>query len=95
MFARTTMTPTDWHVSARKGGEGAPATLGFEGDIKHRRDTERRVRRALDNVAAPRSRKQTPIWRNGSFRMRERVEIDTIGTYLPQDLNFDLNGTVF
>ena len=25
---------------------------------------------------------------------RARVELDTIGAYLPQDLNYDLNGTV-
>ena len=98
MFARTTMTPTDWHVSARKGGEGAAvATLGFEGTT-------------LSTVAIPSEGGYEEHWTSPQSpaqpeansdlaewelqNARARVEVDTIGTYLPQDLNFDLNGTV-
>ena len=92
------MTPTDWHVSARKGGEGAAvATLGFEGTT-------------LSTVAIPSEGGYEEHWTSPQSaaqpeadsdlaewelqNARARVEVDTIGTYLPQDLNFDLNGTV-
>ena len=98
MFARATMTPTDWHVSARERAAGATAaTLGFEGS-------------ALSTVVIPSDGGYEERWTSPQRttqsvassdlaawelqNARARVEVDTIGNYLPQDLNFDLNGTV-
>ena len=98
MFARTTMTPTDWHVSARKGGEGAAvATLGFEGTtlstvaIPSEGGYEEHWT-SPQSAAQPEANSDLAEWELQNARAR--VEVDTIGTSLPQDLNFDLNGTV-
>jgi len=98
MFARTTMTPTDWHVSARKGGEGAAvATLGFEGTtlstvaIPSEGGYEEHWT-SPQSAAQPEANSDLAEWELQNARAR--VEVDTIGNYLPQDLNFDLNGTV-
>ena len=98
MFARTTMTPTDWHVSARKSGDGAGvATLGFEGTtlstvvIPSEGGYEEHWT-SPQSAAQPEVGSDLAEWELQNARAR--VEVDTIGTYLPQDLNFDLNGTV-
>ncbi|MBM27152.1 MAG: hypothetical protein CME58_02120 [Halieaceae bacterium] len=98
MFARTTMTPTDWHVSARKSGDGAAvATLGFEGTtlstvvIPSEGGYEEHWT-SPQSAAQPEVGSDLAEWELQNARAR--VEVDTIGTYLPQDLNFDLNGTV-
>ena len=98
MFARATMTPTDWHIGARESCDGANvATLGFEGAMLstvvipcdegfEEHWTSPRT------AAQPEASMELADWELRSARAR--VEVETIGTYLPQDLNFDLNGTV-
>ena len=92
------MTPTDWHVSARKSGDGAAvATLGFEGTtlstvvIPSEGGYEEHWT-SPQSAAQPEADSDLAEWELQNARAR--VEVDTIGTYLPQDLNFDLNGTV-
>lgn len=98
MFARATMKPTDWHVSARKRGDGAAvATLGFEGTtlstvVIPSEGGYEEYWTSPQSAAQPEAHSDLAEWELQNARAR--VEVDTIGTYLPQDLNFDLNGTV-
>jgi folate-binding protein YgfZ len=98
MFARATMTPTDWCISAEAAERGASvATLEYEADM-------------LSAVFIPGEEGFSERWAPPShtepnpaqpdlsyFELqgaRARIETETIGAFLPQDLNFDLNGTV-
>ncbi|MEK9534681.1 MAG: hypothetical protein VW104_07370 [Halieaceae bacterium] len=98
MFARATMTPTDWCISAEAAERGASvATLEYEADM-------------LSAVVIPGEEGFSERWAPPShaepnpaqpdlsyFELqgaRARIETETIGAFLPQDLNFDLNGTV-
>ena len=98
MFARATMTPTDWCISAEAAERRASvATLEYEADT-------------LSAVVIPGEEGFSERWAPPShtepnpaqpdlsyFELqgaRARIETETIGAFLPQDLNFDLNGTV-
>ncbi len=98
MFARATITPTDWQIGARDSCDDATvATLSFQ-------------KGALSSVVIPGNDGFEEHWTSPKaaaqsevsleleeyelHSARARVEVETIGTYLPQDLNFDLNGTV-
>lgn len=96
-LARTELTPTDWHVSATPAANLADvATLDWLGE-------------SLNRVALPAEGEWQEIWspasedragREGDLAWygisvaRARVESATVGAYLPQDLNYDLNQTV-
>lgn len=98
MFARATMTPTDWCISAESTERrGSVATLEYEADT-------------LSAVVIPGGEGFSERWTPPSATLpntaqtdlsyfefqaaRARIETETIGAFLPQDLNFDLNGTV-
>jgi len=98
MFARATMTPTDWCINAEAAEPRASvATLEYEANT-------------LSAVVIPGEEGFSERWAPPSptqpnpaqpdlsyFELqsaRARIETETIGAFLPQDLNFDLNGTV-
>lgn len=98
MFARATMSPTDWQISAANTKQRATvATLEFQADaisavvIPGEEGFEERW-------TAPSAAKRADAGSELSYfelqSARARVETETIGAFLPQDLNFDLNGTV-
>ena len=98
MFARATMTPTDWHVGARESCAGAPvAALGLEGATLNTvvlpgYDGYEEHWTSPQIATQPEASSDLADWE--LMNARARVEVETIGAYLPQDLNFDLNGTV-
>ena len=98
MFARATMTPTDWHIGARESCAGATvATLGLEGAtasavVLPGYDGYEEHWTSPQIATQPEASLDLADWE--LMNARARVEVETIGAYLPQDLNFDLNGTV-
>lgn len=98
MFARATMTPTDWHIGARESCAGATvAALGLEGAtlstvVLPGHDGYEEHWTSPQIAAQTEASSDLAAWE--LLNSRARVEVETIGAYLPQDLNFDLNGTV-
>ncbi len=98
MFARATMTPTDWHIGARESCAGATvATLDLEGAtasavVLPGYDGYEEHWTSPQIATQPEASLDLADWE--LMNARARVEVETIGAYLPQDLNFDLNGTV-
>ena len=96
-FARSTLAPTDWQVSITSA-EGTTEKALLE-----------RLDASLERVALPAEGDWQEIWSSTSahpedagdggtwhdiLAARARVETATVGAYLPQDLNYDLNQTV-
>jgi len=96
-FARSTLTPTDWQVSITPAGEATD------------RAVLERLDASLERFALPAEGQWQEIWSPATalredveddgtwhdiFAARARVEAATVGAYLPQDLNYDLNQTV-
>ena len=103
-FSKSTLTPTDWGVycsgpaaGAENESEGAQLIEenGELNTVVIHRDTKfseywhsaaSKIRHAPKEV--------TPLARVDFATARARVEVTTVGAYLPQDLNYDLNETV-
>ena len=98
MFARATMTPTDWCISAESTERRASvATLEYEANALSAvviPGGEGFSERWTPPSAAQPNTAQTDLSYFEFQAARARIETETIGAFLPQDLNFDLNGTV-
>jgi folate-binding protein YgfZ len=98
MFARATMTPTDWCISAESTERRASvATLEYEADTLSAvviPGEEGFSERWTPPSATQPNTAQTDLSYFEFQAARARIETETIGAFLPQDLNFDLNGTV-
>ena len=103
-FSKSMLTPTDWGVycsGPEAGAENKPERAQLieeDGELNTvviRRDT---VFSEYWHSAASKIRHDpkdvTPLARVDFETARARVEATTIGAYLPQDLNYDLNETV-
>jgi folate-binding protein YgfZ len=96
-FSRCSLTPTDWRIGCRAGSADEDhAGLHF-------------AEASLEAVTVPMGPKHTECWtapnesEDGDQsdplwleikNQRARIENQTIGSYLPQDLDYDCNGTV-
>ena len=96
-FSRCSLTPTDWRIGCYRGStDEHHAVLRF-------------AEASLVAIAVPMGREHTECWSAPHERQkrdlldplwleiknqRARIESDTIGSYLPQDLDYDCNGTV-
>ena len=96
-FSRCSLTPTDWCTNCHAGStEEHHAKLRF-------------AESSLAAVTVPMGREHIECWtashdsqkeeHSGGLwlevkNQRARIESQTIGSYLPQDLDYDLNGTV-
>ena len=96
-FARSTLTPTDWQVLIKPAEEATDRAL------------LERLDASLERAILPAEGEWQEIWSSTSAQnedveddgtwhdilaARARVETATVGAYLPQDLNYDLNQTV-
>ena len=98
MFARAQLAPTDWQIVACQSSEtGKLATIQYAQD-----ELASVLMPASDGYQEHWAAPQVQLERDGAWELawcelsavRARVETQTIGQYLPQDLNFDVNGTV-
>ena len=103
-FSKSTLTDSDWCISCRTVDATEP-TPGHTALVHHDADAIVRIEipRGDDIIecwqgsvsAAPRAATALlPLAEVDMKTARARVELDTMGAYLPQDLNYDLNGTV-
>jgi folate-binding protein YgfZ len=96
-FSRCTLSPTDWLVERTPGTQAEPrATLEY--DAENLTVVTIPVETGyLEQWQQPRSREDREAtaqrWTD-ILGNRARIELETVGHYLPQDLNYDLNGTV-
>ena len=103
-FSKSTLSQSDWCISCRTVDATSPtpelsAIMHFDADAIVRIEIPRGgdiiecwgagEPGAPSHTAAP-----LPLAEVDIMTARARVELDTIGAYLPQDLNYDLNGTV-
>ena len=97
MFARAQLEQTDWQIVACQSTETAElATIEYDQD-----ELASVLLPASDGYQEQWAARQVQLeeWRDRACLVRTsaaraRVETQTIGQYLPQDLNFDLNETV-
>ena len=98
MFARAQLEQTDWQIVACQSTETAElATIEYDQD-----QLTSVLLPASDGYQEQWAARQVQLEGNGARDLawcelsaaRARVETQTIGQYLPQDLNFDLNETV-
>ena len=96
-FARCSLTPTDWRIAC------------YDGSKDEHHVGLRFAESSLVAVTVPMGREHTecwsaphesqsedlsdPLWLEIN-NQRARIETQTIGSYLPQDLDYDCNGTV-
>ena len=96
-FSRCSLTPTDWRIG------------WYAGPTDEHHAVLRFADASLVAVAVPMGREHTECWsapherQSGDLlnklwleikNQRARIESETIGSYLPQDLDYDCNGTV-
>ena len=98
MFARAQLAQTDWQIVACQSSETAQlATIEYD-----QNELASVLLPASDGYQEHWAAPQVQLERNGARELawyelsaaRARVETQTVGQYLPQDLNFDLNETV-
>jgi folate-binding protein YgfZ len=103
-FSKSTLTHSDWCVSCRTVQAAKPspehtALMHYDADtivgIEIPRGDGIIERWQASEFSAPtHDTALLPLAEVDMITARARVELDTIGAYLPQDLNYDLNGTV-
>jgi folate-binding protein YgfZ len=103
-FSKSTLTHSDWCISCRTAhtGEATPehtALMHFDAAAIVGIEIPRghglvECWQASESEARTHDTARLPLAKVDMTTARARVELDTIGAYLPQDLNYDLNGTV-
>ena len=103
-FSKSTLSDSHWRISCEKIGAQRSATehaarLQYDADTLVRIDIPRsdditESWRVSGTAAHSQAAEPLALAEVDIMTARARVEFDTIGAYLPQDLNYDLNGTV-
>jgi len=103
-FSKSTMSDSHWRISCEKIGAQRSATehaarLQYDADTLVRIDIPRsdditESWRVSGTAAHSQTAEPLALAEVDIMTARARVELETIGAYLPQDLNYDLNGTV-
>lgn len=103
-FSKSTLSHSDWAISCRQAhtdesATGQAALLQYDGEAVVRIEVPRghgitECWQAIDAPAQRQTTTELSLVEADIMTARARVELDTIGAYLPQDLNYDLNGTV-
>ena len=103
-FSKSTLSDSHWRISCEKIGAQTSATehaarLQYDADTLVRIDIPRsddmtESWRVSGTAAHSQTAEPLALAEVDIMTARARVEFDTIGAYLPQDLNYDLNGTV-
>ena len=103
-FSKSTLSDSHWRISCEKIGAQRSATehaarLQYDADTLVRIDIPRsdditESWRVSGTAAHSQTAEPLALAEVDIMTARARVEFDTIGAYLPQDLNYDLNGTV-
>ena len=103
-FSKSTLSDSHWRISCEKIGAQRSATehaarLQYDADTLVRIDIPRsdditESWRVSGTAAHSQTAEPLALAEVDIMTARARVELDTIGAYLPQDLNYDLNGTV-
>ena len=103
-FSKSSLSHSDWRVSCRTVNAAKPPPEHASG-IHFGADTIVSIEiprgdgiierwQASESAAPTNDTALLPLAEVDIITARARVELDTIGAYLPQDLNYDLNGTV-
>ena len=103
-FSKSTLSDSHWRISCEKIGAQTSATehaarLQYDADTLVRIDIPRsdditESWRVSGTAAHSQTTEPLALAEVDIMTARARVELETIGAYLPQDLNYDLNGTV-
>ena len=103
-FSKSTLSDSHWRISCEKIGAQTSATehaarLQYDADTLVRIDIPRsdditESWRVSGTAAHSQTAEPLALAEVDIMTARARVELETIGAYLPQDLNYDLNGTV-
>ncbi len=103
-FSKSTLSDSHWRISCEKIGAQRSATehaarLQYDADTLVRIDIPRsdditESWRVSGTAAHSQTAEPLALAEVDIMTARARVELETIGAYLPQDLNYDLNGTV-
>ena len=103
-FSKSTLSDSHWRISCEKIGAQRSATehaarLQYDADTLVRIDIPRsdditESWRVSGTAAHSQTTEPLALAEVDIMTARARVELETIGAYLPQDLNYDLNGTV-
>ena len=103
-FSKSTLSDSHWRISCEKIGAQTSATeraarLQYDADTLVRIDIPRsdditESWRVSGTAAHSQAAEPLALAEVDIMTARARVELETIGAYLPQDLNYDLNGTV-
>ena len=103
-FSKSTLSDSHWRISCEKIAAQTSATeraarLQYDADTLVRIDIPRsdditESWRVSGTAAHSQAAEPLALAEVDIMTARARVELDTIGAYLPQDLNYDLNGTV-
>jgi len=103
-FSKSTLSDSHWRISCEKIGAQTSATeraarLQYDADALVRIDIPRsdditESWRVSGTAAHSQAAEPLALAEVDIMTARARVELETIGAYLPQDLNYDLNGTV-
>ena len=103
-FSKSTLSDSHWRISCEKIAAQTSATehaarLQYDADTLVRIDIPRsddmtESWRVSGTAAHSQTTEPLALAEVDIMTARARVEFDTIGAYLPQDLNYDLNGTV-
>ena len=107
-FSKSTLTHSDWCISCRTVNAAKPtadqtanqtALVHCETDAITRIEIPRgdgiiECWQPRESAAPSHATALLPLAEVDMITARARVELDTMGAYLPQDLNYDLNGTV-
>ena len=103
-FSKSTLSDSHWRISCEKIGAQRSATehaarLQYDADTLVRIDIPRsddmtESWRVSGTAAHSQAAEPLALAEVDIMTARARVELETIGAYLPQDLNYDLNGTV-
>ena len=103
-FSKSTLSDSHWRISCEKIAAQTSATehaarLQYDADTLVRIDIPRsdditESWRVSGTAAHSQTAEPLALAEVDIMTARARVELETIGAYLPQDLNYDLNGTV-
>ena len=103
-FSKSTLSDSHWRISCEKIAAQTSATehaarLQYDADTLVRIDIPRsdditESWRVSGTAAHSQAAEPLALAEVDIMTARARVELETIGAYLPQDLNYDLNGTV-
>jgi tRNA-modifying protein YgfZ len=103
-FSKSTLSQSDWRISCRTVDAAKPtpehaAVVHYDADAIVRIEIPRgddiiECWEASESGASSHATALLPLAAVDIMSARARVELDTMGAYLPQDLNYDLNGTV-